>query len=92
MDRRRSGRARVPNMLQRQKPTSAPILDGVAVPAIHSDLSAGGTDLTQACPLPENTGTCFMGTTKVGPFDVDAETARRGCVYLPTRTAGRMPT
>lgn len=58
-------------------------LDGNAVPRIFADLSAGicagsanAPDLTRAVRLLENTDTAFMGITKVGPFDVDGETAR----------------
>lgn len=40
-------------------------LDGVAVSAIHPDLTAGGADLTTARPLAENRGVAFMGDTGV---------------------------
>ncbi|WP_376097219.1 class I SAM-dependent DNA methyltransferase [Roseomonas sp. CCTCC AB2023176] len=53
-----------------------PRLDGREVPAIFADLTAGGVDLTRASRLTANAGVCFMGTTKVGPFDVSAEVAR----------------
>ncbi len=54
----------------------AAILDGEPVRDINADLT-GGTDTTAAAVLPENAGICFMGTTKVGAFDLDPETARK---------------
>jgi SAM-dependent methyltransferase len=50
-------------------------LGGRPVVAINADLSSG-IDLTQARSLHENLGISFMGDTKGGPFDIDAETAR----------------
>ena len=52
------------------------LLDGAAVPAIHADLSAGRSDLTQAFSLAENMRSSFIGTQKSGDFDIDAATAR----------------
>jgi type II restriction/modification system DNA methylase subunit YeeA len=49
-------------------------LDGKPVPAIHTDLT-GAVDLTKAQVLPENLGISFMGTTKVGAFDIAPEVA-----------------
>jgi len=54
----------------------APRLDGVPVPAIFSDLSAGGSDLTQAKRLKENEAVAFMGDTKGGAFDIPGALAR----------------
>jgi len=51
-------------------------LNGVAVDSINPDLTSGA-DATQAQLLPENAGLCFMGTTKIGAFDLDPETARK---------------
>ncbi len=51
-------------------------LNGVAVTSINADLTSG-LDLTQARRLRENLGVAFMGDTKGGPFEVDAEAARR---------------
>jgi hypothetical protein len=51
-------------------------LGGRPVAAINPDLTSG-VDLTQARPLRENLGISFMGDTKGGPFDIDADTARR---------------
>ena len=51
-------------------------LDGREVAGVFADLTAGGADLTRAARLRPNAGVCFMGTTKVGPFDVDGATAR----------------
>jgi type II restriction/modification system DNA methylase subunit YeeA len=58
-----------------------PVLDGRQVATIHADLTAGAdigaVDLTLAQPLKENARVCFMGVTKVGPFDVAGEMARQ---------------
>ena len=51
-------------------------LGGRPVPAINADLTSG-LDLTMARPLRENLGVSFMGDTKGGLFDIDADTARR---------------
>jgi type II restriction/modification system DNA methylase subunit YeeA len=50
-----------------------PILDGVVVPAIHADLTAGATNLTTARRLSENVDVAFMGDTKGGAFDVPGD-------------------
>ncbi|UFN49402.1 class I SAM-dependent DNA methyltransferase [Roseomonas sp. OT10] len=64
-------------------------LDGKAVAGpIFADLTAAGADLTSAASLPENAGVCFMGTTKVGPFDVDGATAR-SWLAMPPNANGR---
>jgi type II restriction/modification system DNA methylase subunit YeeA len=52
------------------------VLNGEPVEEIHPDLTSGA-DTTEASVLPENSGICFMGTTKIGAFDLDRETARR---------------
>jgi type II restriction/modification system DNA methylase subunit YeeA len=52
------------------------VLDGALVEAINPDLTFG-SDATLARPLPENANLCFMGTTKIGAFDIDPETARK---------------
>jgi len=46
------------------------------VEGINPDLTSQ-SDLTAVQRLPENAGISFMGDTKVGPFDIDAETARK---------------
>jgi len=51
-------------------------LNGGVVECINPDLTHGA-DATRARLLPENAGLCFMGTTKVGAFDLDPETAHR---------------
>jgi type II restriction/modification system DNA methylase subunit YeeA len=53
-----------------------PMLDGELVEFINADLTSGA-NTASAHRLKENEGLCFMGTTKVGPFDIDAETARK---------------
>jgi type II restriction/modification system DNA methylase subunit YeeA len=49
-------------------------LDGRPVAAINSNLTAG-IDLTRVVRLHENLGIAFMGDTKGGPFDIDADVA-----------------
>jgi type II restriction/modification system DNA methylase subunit YeeA len=51
------------------------LLDGWSVPFINPDLTTG-SNTASASRLKENANLCFMGTTKVGAFDIDAETAR----------------
>ncbi len=63
-------------------------LNGIAVPVIHPDLTAGGADLTTARPLPENRNVAFMGDTKGGAFDVPGDLARRW-LALPSNANGR---
>ncbi|WP_338034056.1 type IIL restriction-modification enzyme MmeI [Lichenicola cladoniae] len=65
-----------------------PMLDGLAVPAIHADLTAGIANLTTARRLLENAGVAFMGDTKGGAFDVPGELARQW-LLLPTNPNGR---
>ena len=48
---------------------SSRILDGVIVPAIHSNLSSAA-DTTTAGALLKNSGIAFIGTTKGGDFDI----------------------
>jgi type II restriction/modification system DNA methylase subunit YeeA len=62
-------------------------LDGATVEAIHADLTSG-VDTTLARPLPENANLCFMGTTKIGTFDLDLETARK-MLAAPLNPNGR---
>jgi type II restriction/modification system DNA methylase subunit YeeA len=62
-------------------------LNGSPVEAIHPDLSTGA-NTTLARPLAENANLCFMGTTKVGAFDLDPETARR-MLAAPLNPNGR---
>jgi len=49
-------------------------LDGISVPTINPNLTAG-IDLTTARRLTENLGVAFMGDTKGGPFEIDEWTA-----------------
>ena len=51
------------------------LLDGKPVQAINSDLTSG-VDVNQAARLRENAGKSFQGILRVGPFDIDSETAR----------------
>ena len=66
-------------------------LNGGPVAAINADLTSG-LDLTQARRLRENLGISFMGDTKGGPFDIDADTARPTAWLRPTRTDAATPT
>lgn len=63
------------------------MLDGVPVEAIHPDLTSG-SDATRAHVLPENANLCFMGTTKVGAFDIEPELARK-MLAAPLNPKGR---
>ena len=49
-------------------------LDGRPVESIYSNLTSNG-DITQARPLAENSGICFAGEKKHGPFEIDHATA-----------------
>lgn len=51
-------------------------LDGEVVSEINSDLTSGA-NTTVAAMLPENAGICFMGTTKIGAFDITEDVARK---------------
>lgn len=62
-------------------------LNGRPVLFINADLTSG-SDTASAHRLRENRGICFMGTTKVGPFDIDAETARK-MLSAPLNPNGR---
>jgi type II restriction/modification system DNA methylase subunit YeeA len=64
-----------------------PLLDGSIVTVIHSDLSAGGANLTVARKLSENTATAFQGSKKVGPFEVPGDRAREW-LGMPTNANG----
>ncbi|WP_338664321.1 DNA methyltransferase [Pararoseomonas sp. SCSIO 73927] len=65
-----------------------PRLNDREVDAIFTDLTAGDADLTRAVRLSENARVCFMGTTKVGSFDVPAETARAWLLEPPNANGG----
>ena len=77
----------------RDHESAASLLDDKPVARIHADLTgrsaAGvGLDLTSAKPLRENAGVIFMGTTKVGSFDIPGDLAREWLV-LPANPNGR---
>jgi type II restriction/modification system DNA methylase subunit YeeA len=63
-------------------------LDGNAVSAIFSDLTAGRVDLTLAAQLSENSNVAFIGNQKGGAFDIPGELARR-FIGLPNNPNGR---
>ena len=65
-------------------------LDGLPVPVISSDLNPAG-DLTHPNTLGENTGVCFQGTIKGGPFEVSGELAREW-LQLPANPNGHTNT
>lgn len=52
------------------------VLNGTTVSSIHSNLTAG-LDLTRKRQLAANRGQSFMGTTKVGDYDISLAIARR---------------
>ena len=60
---------------------NAVILDGQPVVEIYADLTAKtnevGFDLTYAKPLKANSGKSFMGTSKVGSFEIPGDQARQ---------------
>ena len=62
-------------------------LDGKVVPVINANLT-GDADLTKAHKLPENSGICFMGMTRIGPFDITAEQAE-AMLGAPSNPNGR---
>lgn len=64
-----------------------PELNGIQVDQIHSNL-ASGVNSTAARVLEENSGICFMGTTKVGAFDISDGVARR-MLTAPLNVNGR---
>ncbi len=59
---------------QKESSVSSPILDGKPVKRINANLTSGN-DLTSKKYLRENQELCFMGTTKVGDFDLQADLA-----------------
>jgi type II restriction/modification system DNA methylase subunit YeeA len=63
------------------------LLDGQPVPFINPDLTTG-SNAASALPLKENSSLCFMGTTRIGPFELDPVTARR-MLQAPTNPNGR---
>jgi type II restriction/modification system DNA methylase subunit YeeA len=63
------------------------LLDDQPVPFINPDLTTG-SNTASALRLKENECLCFMGTTKVGAFDIDAETARK-MLSAPLNPNGR---
>jgi type II restriction/modification system DNA methylase subunit YeeA len=68
-------------------------VNGQSVEEIHADLTARtsggiGVNLTSAKRLTENADVIFMGTTKVGQFDVSGEIAREW-LKLPPNPNGR---
>jgi hypothetical protein len=50
-------------------------LDNKQVSSINADLSSHANVATEAKPLAENQGICFLGMMKGGPFDINAEIA-----------------
>jgi type II restriction/modification system DNA methylase subunit YeeA len=52
------------------------VFDGASVAEINADLTAG-VDASRADALAENAHLCFLGIMKGGPFDIDAEPARK---------------
>ena len=63
-------------------------LDGESVNSIHSDLTGGGVDLTDARTLAEGQDTSFMGSSKKAPFDIPGDVARE-LLCEPSNINGR---
>lgn len=63
-------------------------LDGQETEKIHSDLTAGASDLTTAQRLGENEAVCFEGGQKHGPFELTYDVAR-DFLLRPTNPNGR---
>lgn len=63
------------------------VLDGQVVAKINADLTRS-VDLSRAVRLKENAGISFMGDTKVGPFDIPGDLARKW-LALPLNPNGR---
>ena len=51
-------------------------LNGTEVAEINANLTSG-TNAASAARLAENNGICFMGITRIGPFELDPNTARK---------------
>ena len=71
-----------------REPAASPLLDGIVVPAIHADLTAGAANLTTARRLVANARVAFMGDTKGGAFDVPGALARKW-LALPSNANGK---
>jgi type II restriction/modification system DNA methylase subunit YeeA len=63
------------------------ILDGRDVAVIHADLTSA-VNVVSAQRLQENAGVCFMGTTKIGAFDLSREDGER-MLRMPVNPNGR---
>lgn len=63
-------------------------LNGKPVERILPNLSSGSADLSEVSRLESNRGVAFQGTSKVGPFDIDGDTARLW-LRLPVNPNGR---
>jgi hypothetical protein len=63
------------------------MLDGQLVPLIHANLTSAA-DTTSALALPENANICFMGTTKIGAFDITPDIAKQ-MLSAPVNPNGR---
>jgi type II restriction/modification system DNA methylase subunit YeeA len=62
-------------------------LDGSTVAVIHANLTSAA-ETTSAVKLPENANLCFMGTTRIGAFDLTPEIAAR-MLEAPVNPNGR---
>jgi type II restriction/modification system DNA methylase subunit YeeA len=62
-------------------------LDGMPVQLIHANLTSEA-DTTTAEILAENAGLCFMGTTKIGAFDISPDAAAK-MLAAPLNPNGR---
>lgn len=62
-------------------------LDGANTIQIHTDLTSE-SNVTEALPLRENNGLCFLGMMKGGPFDITEDEARK-MLSRPVNPNGR---
>jgi type II restriction/modification system DNA methylase subunit YeeA len=77
-----------PFLTKNSEPEDYPyLLDGDPVEFINPDLTTG-SDVTTALRLKENSNICFMGTTKVGAFDLESDVARK-MLQAPLNPNGR---
>ena len=79
--------------IERGNSGSTRSLDGEKVVGILTNLTAsdsinGNCDITKAQPLDTNTKSCFIGTQKSGPFEINREQAE-AWLLCPTNPNGR---
>ena len=71
------------------KDTEIPLrFNGQSASQINADLTEGNFSISQACRLPKNRNTSFIGIAKRGPFDISGAIARNW-LRLPRNPNGR---